>query len=133
MEETGEINRSHRETAMTDRSVLHSSFVIERVFDAPPALVFHAYANPEAKRRWFGGPKEWDRGVHSLDFRAGGSERASGGPKGGQVHTYDARYHDIVPDERIVWTYDMYLDGTRISVSLSTAELKPAQRGTKLT
>jgi uncharacterized protein YndB with AHSA1/START domain len=117
---------------MSDRSVLHSSFVIERIFDAPPALVFHAYADPAAKRRWFGGPKDWDQGPHTLDFRAGGSERASGGPKGGKTHTYDARYCDIVPNERIVSTYEMYMNETRISVSLATVELSPAQRGTKL-
>lgn len=39
---------------------------------------------------------------------------------------------DIVPNERIVLTYDMHLDKTRISVSLLTLEFKPAGAGTKL-
>ena len=62
----------------------------------------------------------------------GGRERAGGGPPGGPVHTYDARYQDIVPDERIIMSYDMHLDDKRISVSLATVELKPAGGGTRL-
>jgi Uncharacterized conserved protein len=37
-----------------------------------------------------------------------------------------------VPNERIVLTYEMHLDKTRISVSLGTTEFKPAGQGTKL-
>jgi uncharacterized protein YndB with AHSA1/START domain len=37
-----------------------------------------------------------------------------------------------VPDERIVYTYAMYLDDTRISVSVATVEFKPAVAGTRL-
>ena len=47
--------------------------------------------------------------------------------------TFNALYQDIVPDERIVFTYDMHLDGRRISVSLTTIELRPAGSGTRLT
>jgi uncharacterized protein YndB with AHSA1/START domain len=51
-----------------------------------------------------------------------------GGPPGGPVHSFDGRYLDIVPDQRIVFAYDMHLDDTRISVSLARVELKPARR-----
>ena len=56
----------------------------------------------------------------------------SGGPPGGPTHYYDAIYQDIVSDERIVLTYEMHLDKTRISVSLGTTEFKPAGTGTRL-
>ena len=118
---------------MTERSVTHATFVVERTYDAPPARVFAAWANPAAKARWFAGPDEWGPGEHELDFRVGGREISRGGPKGGPVHAFDGRYHDIVPDQRIVYTYDMHLDDTRISVSLATVELKPAGTGTRLT
>jgi uncharacterized protein YndB with AHSA1/START domain len=117
---------------MSKRSVTHATFAIERVYDAPPAQVFAAWATPEAKRRWFGGPEAWKRGGYELDFRVGGRERASGGPEGGPVHTYNAIYQDIVPDERIIIAYDMHLDDKRISVSLLTIELEPARKGTRL-
>lgn len=79
------------------------------------------------------GPRDWESGRYELDFRVGGRERASGGPPGGPVHHYDARYQDIVPDQRIIIAYDMHLDDIRISVSLATVELKPAGTGTRLT
>jgi uncharacterized protein YndB with AHSA1/START domain len=114
---------------MTKRTVTHSTFTIERAFDVPPPQVFQAFADPAAKARWFAGPDDWSRGPHVLDFRVGGRERASGGPKGGLVHTFDALYQDIIPNERIVYSYDMHLDATRISVSLTTVELEPLESG----
>jgi uncharacterized protein YndB with AHSA1/START domain len=67
-----------------------------------------------------------------MDFRVGGRETSRGGPKGGPVHAFDALYYDIVPNERIVFAYDMHLDDLRISVSLATIELKPEGNGTRL-
>ena len=118
---------------MKERSTNHSSFVIERTFAAPPATVFHAWSDPRAKARWFVGPERWKQSDHKLDFREGGRESVSGGPPGGPVHFYNAIYQDIVPNERIVYTYDMHLDQKRISVSVATIELKPAKTGTRLT
>ena len=118
----------------TGRSVTHATFVVERFFPAPPARVFAAWADPALKARWFSGPEEWSAGrrEYELDFRIGGREVSRAGPQGGPVHTYEARYFDIVPGERIVYAYDMLSDGTRISVSLATAELTPAGAGTRL-
>jgi len=104
---------------MTKRSVNHSTFVIEREYAAPPARVFAAWSDAKAKAEWFGASD------FELDFRVGGREVNRGGPEGGPVFTYDAQYQDIVEDERIVYTYDMHLNGSRISVSVSTVELKP--------
>ena len=67
-----------------------------------------------------------------MDFRVGGKEFNYGGPPSGQAHRFDAVYQDIVPDERIVYTYDMHLDDVRISVSLTTIELFPDGAGTRL-
>jgi len=117
---------------MSKRSATHATFVIERSFPIPPARAFAAFATRAAKGRWFVGPEEWEASDLKLDFRVGGKESVSGGPPGGPVHTYNAQYHDIVPDQRIVSTYDMYLDKTRISVSLATVEFKPKGTGTRL-
>jgi uncharacterized protein YndB with AHSA1/START domain len=116
---------------MSERSVEHSTFVLERTYDASPARVFAAWADPEAKARWFGDP-ETGVAEFELDFRVGGREFNRGTVEG-NPYTYEGRYQDIVPDERIVYAYDMHLDGTRISVSLGTVELKPNGEGTRLT
>jgi uncharacterized protein YndB with AHSA1/START domain len=118
---------------MTKRSVTHATFVIERTYPASPARVFAAFASRAAKVRWFSGPPEWGASDHELDFRVGGRERVSGGPKGGPIHLFEARFQDIVPDRRIISSYDMHLDDKRISVSLATVELEPAGTGTRLT
>ena len=75
---------------MTKRSTVHATFVIERDFKAVPAKVFDAFANPQSKAKSFGGPEEWTKSNHKLDFRVGGKESVSGGPPGGVVHSYNA-------------------------------------------
>jgi len=117
---------------MSDRSVTHATFVLERTYDASPARVFAAFANPEAKARWFIGPDNWDKSNHQMDFRIGGHETVSGGPPGRSVHSYDACFQDIVADQRIVTTYEMQMDGARISVSVATLEFQPDGSGTRL-
>jgi uncharacterized protein YndB with AHSA1/START domain len=118
---------------MNERSVTHATFVIERTYDAPPAKVFAAWADSATKSRWFVGPDEFVSSDHQLDFRVGGHESVSGGPPEGPVHRYDATYRDIVPNERIVTTYEMHMDDIRTSVSVATLELRPEGEGTRLT
>jgi uncharacterized protein YndB with AHSA1/START domain len=117
---------------MSERSVRHSSFVVERRYDASPERVFAAWAEPDAKRRWFSGPEERSAFEHELDFRPGGREINRVGPPEGPLHTFDARYHDIVPARRIIYSYDIYLDERRVSVALATVELVADGPGTRL-
>jgi uncharacterized protein YndB with AHSA1/START domain len=118
---------------MTTRSAVHDTFVITRVFEATPARVFAAFADPVAKARWFIGPKEWGTFDHKLDFRVGGREVNRGGPADGAAHAFNAVYLDIVENQRIVYAYDMHIGDRRISVSLATIELKPHGKGARLT
>jgi uncharacterized protein YndB with AHSA1/START domain len=113
---------------MIDRSVEHAAFVVERVYDASPDRVFAAWSDQQAKARWFDGSD----GDFELDFRVGGWERGRGTLPDGREYAFEALYRDIVPDRRIVYTYDMLVDGTRISVSVATAEFEPEGDGTRL-
>jgi uncharacterized protein YndB with AHSA1/START domain len=114
------------------RTAHHDTFVIERIYRAAPARVFGAFADPVKKSRWFACEDSWVTTLHELDFRVGGRERLRTGPRGGTVHAFDALYQDIVPDERIVFSYDMHLDTRKISVSLTTVEFKPDDGGTRM-
>jgi uncharacterized protein YndB with AHSA1/START domain len=113
---------------MSERSVEHSTFSVERSYDAPPQRVFSAWADPAEKARWFG---LTEGAEFELDFKVGGRE-INKGPHRGTMFTYEARYQDIVPDERIVYSYDMHMGDQRMSVSLATVELLPSGSGTKL-
>ncbi len=113
---------------MSERTVTHATFAVERSYAVPPARVFEAWADPVAKARWFGGD-DWD---HELDFSVGGRE-VSTGTMEGTSFTFEGRYQDIVPDERIVYSYEMKMDDDRISVSLATVQIEPAGDGTRLT
>jgi uncharacterized protein YndB with AHSA1/START domain len=113
---------------MIDRSVEHAAFVVERVYDVSPDRVFAAWSDPQAKARWFDGSD----GEFELDFRVGGWERGRGALPDGREYAFAAVYRDIVPDRRIVYTYDMLVDGIRISVSVATAEFEPEGDGTRL-
>ncbi len=114
---------------MSQRSATHATFVIERNYDASPGRVFAAWADKSAKGQWFGPPE--GGGPHELDFRVGGREHFAASVEGAQ-YTYDALYEDIVADERIVYTYNMHRDGTRMSVSVSTVEMLAEGGGTHL-
>jgi uncharacterized protein YndB with AHSA1/START domain len=120
---------------MSDRSVTHSTFVIERSYDASPSRVFAAWASREAKGQWFGSVDDTDQ-HYELDFRVGGRESwkgGMGGPTGKSTFSFDAIYQDIVEDQRIVYAYDMHMDDQRISVSLATVEFEAVDGGTLLT
>jgi len=108
---------------MTETRVEHDTFVLERTYAATPSRVFNAWADPAAKVVWFAGSDDFSSSEYELDFRVGGRE-FSRGTAGGAVYTYAARIEDIVQDERIVYSYYMLRDETRISVSVTTVEFR---------
>lgn len=116
---------------MTERSVTHATFTIERVYDAAPARVFKAFADPAAKRRWFAEGEGWEIESFDADFRVGGHERSRFRFQGGVPIANDSIYHDIVPDQRIIVAYTMTIGENRISASLATVELRAEGRGTR--
>ena len=113
-------------------STQQGSFTIERTYDAPPARVFNAFADIDAKTKWFAGSDQWTLLERKFDFRVGGAERLKGRWPNGMVSTFDATYWDIVADGRIVYCYAMHLDDRKISVSLATLEFEAAGKGTRL-
>jgi uncharacterized protein YndB with AHSA1/START domain len=108
---------------MSQTKVVHDTFTLERVLSAPPSRVFEALSKPDIKARWFAGPPSWTEKERTLDFRVGGRERVSGVHGGGMMSVFDAVYLDIVPDQRVVYVYEMTVNGRKISASLATFQL----------
>jgi uncharacterized protein YndB with AHSA1/START domain len=107
------------------RSAVHAIFHVSRTYDAPVTRVWRALTDKEAKQKWFGGTAgKWQLIERQMDVRVGGRERLSGRWEGGVVSTFDAVYHDVVPNGRLVYSYAMHLDDKKISVSLATLQLK---------
>lgn len=103
-----------------------ATFTVERRIKAAPARVYRAFSDPEAKKKWFGGdPKAWKSIVREMDFRPGGKERARGQWQNGATSDFQCTYHDIVPERRIVYVYDLYVNDQKLSVSLATIEIFP--------
>src|ERR1700676_2227707 len=97
-------------SSSSPRSVVHATFCIERTYPASPAQVFKALTDPAAKAKWFTGGN---------GYTVLGREHVKGRWETGVVSTFDAVYHDVVADERIVYAYEMHLDDRKISVSLA--------------
>lgn len=118
---------------MTQRSVTHAIFTLERTYPHAVQRVYDAFATFEGKAKWFHGQSDkWDLVEQSFDFREGGEERLVGRWSTGRVSDFHARYLDIVPGKRIVYVYEMRSDGTKISASLASLEFKAVAGGTTL-
>lgn len=114
-------------------SIVHASFTLTRIYDAPLPRVFEAFADETAKSKWFIGPPGWKLIKRAFDFREGGHEHLSGRFDNGTVTRFDGVYHDIVANERIIYSYVMELSGRRISVSQASLQFKAEGKGTRLT
>jgi uncharacterized protein YndB with AHSA1/START domain len=122
---------------MQQRTVTHSTFVIERSFPLAPGRVFAAFADPVKKRRWYTGGRSMETEEFEMNFRPGGHDRAlyrlgPDSPFPGMPVLNQTVYQDIVPDCRIVLAYSMTLGDRRISASLATFEFLPSDTGTDL-
>src|SRR5262249_19596245 len=98
----------------------------------PATRVWKALTDETAKQKWFGSPGRLEVLERHMDVRVGGSERLRGRWESGLISSFDATYHDVIPNERLVYSYVMHLDEKKISVSLATMELKSEGAKTRL-
>lgn len=119
---------------MSTRSLAHAGFTLVREYPSPVAEVWAAFAEEERKRDWFGRGDEREHvGEWVFDFRVGGRDVAESRFHDGPVSRYVAVYTDIVEHERIVTSYDMWIDGAHISTSVASFEFEEVAGGTRLT
>ncbi|HRD28160.1 MAG TPA: SRPBCC family protein [Caulobacter sp.] len=115
-------------------ALTHATFCVERVYDAAPARVFHAFTDREARMRWFFKTDSWTLHDHSGgELGVGRTESSRFSPPGADVIiTNDSIYLDVAPNERVIFAYAMTLGGAPLSSSLSTVEFRPEGKGTRI-
>ena len=86
--------------AASDRTL-----VIDRIFNAPPQIVFSVWTRAEHLARWFG-PEDFTLPHCEIDFRVGGSYRFCMRSPEGEDHWVWGEYREIVTGERIVMTWN---------------------------
>jgi uncharacterized protein YndB with AHSA1/START domain len=107
------------------------SLTLTRHIKAPAERVFKAWIDGEALRRWFGPRDSVVVGVCEVDARVGGRYRIVMQEPGGEVHRVGGQYREIVPNERLVFSWAWESSPERQSVV--TVTLRSAPGGTDLT
>jgi uncharacterized protein YndB with AHSA1/START domain len=97
---TEERTYPHTLTLPSDREI-----VMERMFDAPPELVFRAYTDAELIPKWFGFRTSTTI-VDKLDLRPGGAWRYVGTNADGSEHAFRGEFREISPPTKLVWTFE---------------------------
>jgi uncharacterized protein YndB with AHSA1/START domain len=115
---------------LANTSVTKPSLTLKRRIKAPPAKVFSAWTDPQKIARWFG-PEGAQMLVTETDARVGGRYRLVMRAPDGEEHDVSGVYREVVPDERLVFTWAWRTTPER--ESLVTVTLKPDGDGTLLT
>jgi uncharacterized protein YndB with AHSA1/START domain len=97
----------------TDSTTIYSldgDLIYEREFDAPRELVWRAHTDADLIPRWFG-PRRHRTRVEEMDVRPGGKWRFVSTDDAGTEFTFYGEYLEVVPPERITWTFMFDVEG----------------------
>jgi uncharacterized protein YndB with AHSA1/START domain len=100
-----------------------------REFDAPRELVFEAHTSCEHMQNWWG-PRKYKIADCEIDFRPGGTWRVVHQAPG-EEHVFSGEYREIVPPEKITWTFEW--GGAPGHVSVETLTLEEHDGKTRVT
>ncbi|MBA3318067.1 MAG: SRPBCC domain-containing protein [Gemmatimonadales bacterium] len=106
------------------------SLSVTRRIQAPPAKVFAALTDPAKILRWWG-PDAGPTVSAEADVRPGGRFSVTFRTEDGSEHTSYGVYREVVPDEKLVFTWQ-WRDEPE-GESLVTVVLKAVSGGTELT
>ena len=83
-----------------------TSLQIKRTFAAPVPTIFDAWTKPERLKKWFLMPNQGQEStIHEVDLRVGGKIRAEVQNKEGKTHRLLAVFKEIVPQQKLVYTW----------------------------
>ncbi|MDQ1461174.1 MAG: hypothetical protein QOI08_2658 [Actinomycetota bacterium] len=94
---------------MTDKDGSRDTVVIERSFDAPVALIWKMWTDPEHFKAWYG-PDGVTIPVAKMDVRVGGTRLVCmemQTPNGAMQMWFTGEYREVIENERLVYTESM--------------------------
>jgi uncharacterized protein YndB with AHSA1/START domain len=119
------------DNTMTVTTPSHLEIVMTRSFNAPRELVFEAHTSCEHMSNWWG-PRKYEVASCDIDFRPGGTWRiVHRGPDGEEDQGFHGEFREIVPPERIVWTFEW--EGMPGHISVDTLTLEERDGKTTIT
>src|ERR1700724_3220454 len=95
------------------------ALVITRIFDAPREAVFKAWTDPAQIALWLG-PRSIRAKVDKMDLRPGGAYRIVFHDKEDEVHIVGGSYREIVPPERLAFTWTWATEAANHSAGQET-------------
>jgi len=107
--------------------------IITREFDFPRELVFKAFTDPNAIPKWWG-PRYLSTEVELMEVKFGGRWRFIQREANGVKHGFHGVYHEVIPQERIICTfeYEGLPETGHVVIETYTFEILTGER-TKLT
>lgn len=113
-------------------TIAHTTIVMERTYNAAPARVFRAWADPEAKARWSAPTPSVVIKYEAADFREGGRDIVRCIEPDQADYVATVHYLDLRTDRRIVFAEEVSNGASRVSAALISIELTPKGGGTHL-
>ena len=119
--------------ATEPKKELDRELTINRVFDAPPALVFKIWTQPQIVRLWWG-PRGYTTLSCAMDLRPGGTWRVSSRGEDGSETAEQGIFREVTEPERLVFTHAWETeDGTPGHETLVTVTFAEHEGKTRMT
>lgn len=104
--------------------------ILKRTLQAPVEQVYRAWTTPTMIKRWFA-PGDMTVPQAQADVREGGSYRITMQESGGDSHTTYGTYREVVPNKRLVQTWQW--EGSQEHTLLTIEFRALGERTTELT
>ena len=105
---------------------------ITKIFAAPVATAFAAWAQEAAQLAWGDPGPDWHMRFERFGFSVGESDICRFGPKDGPTYLNENRYIEITPEKRIVYASLLRDDGVLTFAGTVVVTFEPVERGTRM-